>query len=172
MITQRRFGLARRIIGVMLILGSVLVALPLLSAATASPKAAPALAPQSGPPVPNRISIENALPGTDDWGDLGNYDINNLAAYNNLVSVNAGSPINVHVMSTKTQLQARLYRMGYYQNHGGRLYRHLHRHHHHRRSPPVPVYQSTGLVRCPWAATFTITTDPSWISGIYLRATG
>src|SRR5437868_4953763 len=70
----------------------------------------------------SRIAIENALPGTDEWASIGNYDINSLQALAGATSVNAGGSINIHVKSTGSTLAARLYRLGYYQDHGARLY--------------------------------------------------
>jgi subtilisin-like proprotein convertase family protein len=118
-------------------------------------------------PQSNRIQTENALPGTDEWASIGNYDINSLQAFANAASVNAGSPINIHVKSTGNSLSARLYRLGYYQDHGARLYATFSG----ISTPAQPnctLDNSTGLVSCPWSSTFTINTDPTWISGFYL----
>jgi hypothetical protein len=118
-------------------------------------------------PLANRITAENALPGTDAWANLGNYDTSKLAAYAGANSVNAGDPINFYIKSTTSSVSAQLYRLGYYQNHGARLvatYNNI-------TVPSQPACtrnSSTGLVSCPWAATLTVTTDPAWISGIFL----
>jgi subtilisin-like proprotein convertase family protein len=120
-----------------------------------------------GRPLSNRITEENALPGTDEWANIGNYDINALSAFPGSVSVNAGQPINIHVKSSGNALSARLYRLGYYQDHGARLYATYNG----ILTPAQPActrVSATGLVRCPWSSTFTINTDPNWISGIYL----
>ncbi|MBF6612653.1 MAG: S-layer homology domain-containing protein [Chloroflexi bacterium] len=118
-------------------------------------------------PSSSRIAAENSLPGTDEWASIGNYSITSLAAYPGAVSVNAGSAISIYVNSTGSSISARLYRLGYYQNHGARLYAT------YSAIPTSPQPSCTrdaltGLVRCPWAATFDINTDPAWISGIYL----
>lgn len=116
----------------------------------------------------NRITAENTLPGTDDWASTGNADSTHFAAFAGATSVNAGSPVSIYVTSTTgTSLSARLYRLGYYQGHGARLvttYSGI-------ATPQQPACtrdSTTGLVVCPWAPTFTINTDPTWISGIYL----
>ena len=47
-------------------------------------QAAPELSPMLAPgrvPQTNRIQTENALPGTDEWAAIGNYDINSLQAF-------------------------------------------------------------------------------------------
>src|SRR5690242_11779956 len=106
--------------GVALLVGGIVVvwgALLFGGAAHANPARPPAR-----PATGGRIAAENALPGTDSWAAVGNYDINQLAAYAGATSVNAGDPIAVHVMGSGTALTATLYRMGYYQDHGARQY--------------------------------------------------
>jgi hypothetical protein len=148
------------------ILTTVLLALGPFGATPGAPAAH--AAGGQGRPTSNRITAENALPGVDDLADLGNFDNARLAAYAGATSVNAGEPINLYVKGTGTSLTWRLYRLGYYQNHGARLIT--------TSSNSVPIgaqpactrNSSTGLVRCPWAATFTLNTDPGWISGVFL----
>src|SRR4051794_40881000 len=67
---------------------------------------APARASGVGPgrPLTNRITTENALPGIDDWADVGNYNISSLSAFAGATSVNAGGPIGIHVKSTGTSM--------------------------------------------------------------------
>ncbi len=120
-----------------------------------------------GRPLTNRITQENALPGTDEWASIGNYDINALSAFPGAVSVNAGGPVNIHVKSSGSSLSARLYRLGFYQDHGARLYT-TYSGISTPSQPNCTRVSSTGLVQCPWSPTFTINTDPSWISGLYL----
>jgi subtilisin-like proprotein convertase family protein len=120
-----------------------------------------------GRPLTNRITQENALPGTDEWANIGNYDINALSAFPGTVSVNAGGPVNIHVKSSGSSLSARLYRLGFYQDHGARLYT-TYSGISTPSQPNCTRVSSTGLVQCPWSPTFTINTDPNWISGLYL----
>ncbi len=118
-------------------------------------------------PLGNPIVTENALPGTDEWASIGNYDITRLAAYPGATSVNAGGPISIYAKGTGTSLSARLYRLGYYQNHGARLittYSGISL----SSQPNCTRISSTGLVRCPWSPAFTINTNSSWVSGVYL----
>src|SRR5690348_16441778 len=124
MLGHHRAVVRHLILAAWLFVSSVLLIGPLLSVQASPSAASPAAAPlRGGPPVPNRISQENALPGTDTWGDLGTVDSTRLAAYGGSISVRAGDSINVHVKTTGNMLTTvRLYRMGYYQNHGGRLY--------------------------------------------------
>jgi subtilisin-like proprotein convertase family protein len=121
----------------------------------------------SSRPANSRIAAENALPGTSEWADVGNYDINKLSVFMGAASVNAGDPINVHVKSTGSSVSARLYRLGYYQDQGARFYWQQT----NIATPSQPACtrdKDTGLVQCPWSPTFAIPTDPAWISGIYL----
>src|SRR5690349_22638701 len=88
---------------------------------------APAARTQAAAPHPaapaanNRIVTENALPGTDEWSDIGWNDPPKLNAYAGATSVNAGNPISIYVNNAGSSITWRLYRLGYYQNHGARL---------------------------------------------------
>ncbi len=121
----------------------------------------------SARPANSRIAVENALPGTSEWADVGNHDMSKLSAFTGAVSVNAGEPMNVHVKSTGASLSAKLYRLGYYQDQGARLYWEQS----NISTPAQPACtrdKDTGLVQCPWSPTFAIPTGANWISGIYL----
>ncbi|HEX8228366.1 MAG TPA: N,N-dimethylformamidase beta subunit family domain-containing protein [Chloroflexia bacterium] len=121
----------------------------------------------SARPANSRIAVENALPGTSEWAEVGNHDMSKLSAFTGAVSVNAGEPMNVHVKSTGATLSAKLYRLGYYQDQGARLYWEQT----NIATPSQPACtrdKDTGLVQCPWSSTFAIPTDANWISGIYL----
>src|SRR4051812_14770284 len=48
-------------------------------------------------PLVNPIVTENALPGTDTWKYIQDFNINTLQAYIGATSVNAGQSINVYV---------------------------------------------------------------------------
>ncbi|MEO5950944.1 MAG: N,N-dimethylformamidase beta subunit family domain-containing protein, partial [Chloroflexia bacterium] len=121
-----------------------------------------ALAPRAG-----RIADENALPGTNEWASIGNYNINTLTAYADKASANAGESVGIHINSVGNSATARLYRLGYYQGQGARLYATY-------GSFATPAQPNcgrdsvTGLVSCPWTSSLTVNTDPGWISGIYL----
>ena len=124
------------------------------------PPAGAAVRPAASHPASTRITDENALPGTDEWASIGNYDSNNFTAYPGATSVNAGDPIGIYVRSSGSSLSARLYRLGYYQDHGARLYA-TYSGIATSAQPNCTRDHSTGLVRCPWAQTFGITTGTS-----------
>lgn len=120
-----------------------------------------------GAPTTSRITTENALPGTDDWANIGNYDMSNLSAYAGATSVNAGGSINIHVRASGGSVTGTLYRLGYYQNHGAR-YIATYANKPVSTQPACTRNSGIGLVTCPWSPTFSIATDPTWISGIFL----
>jgi hypothetical protein len=122
-------------------------------------------------PLTNPIVTENSLPGTDSWKYIQDFNINILQAYAGATSVNAGQPINIHVKADGggiATLRSRLYRLGYYQDRGARLYQTTTGIAITPNQPNCTRNSSTGLVRCPWASTYTINTDSAWLSGIYL----
>ena len=178
----RRAGLPIALLALVALLVTCVIA---FKQPAASPGANPAFAPFDDNTEPNReaepfasypsalaprasrITDENALPGTDEWASIGNYDINALSAYMGAVSVNAGSPIGIHIKSSGSTATARLYRMGYYQGHGARFYA-SYGPFSTPAQPNCTRERTTGLVSCPWSSSLTITTDPNWISGIYL----
>ena len=167
-------GVAFAAVGITVVNGTYTTANPASAPPTANggvlfstPSNPPEMAGHLAAPSSTRIISENALPGTDEWASIGNYDIDALSAFPGATSVNAGSPIGIFVKSNGSSLSARLYRLGYYQNHGARLittYNGIAT----QAQPNCTRNSSTGLVSCPWASTFTINTDPAWISGIYL----
>src|SRR4051794_24626787 len=53
--------------------------------------------PAPADPLVNPIVTENALPGTDTWKYIQDFNINTLQAYIGATSINAGQSINVYV---------------------------------------------------------------------------
>ena len=151
--------------GIILLLGVIVVGF--VGLRTDRPAQANPLAPRARPATPNRITTENALPGTDTWAAVGNYNITALAAYAGATSVNAGDPIPIAVQGSGSSLSAVLYRMGYYADHGARQYATYSGIPITTHTPTCSRTAATGLVQCAWN-TFSIPTDPTWISGIYL----
>jgi hypothetical protein len=157
---NRRIGLTVGVLAGGLLVGGVLLV------ALGRNRAAGSLA-STGSRSENRITHENALPGTDAWAKPGTFRLDHLAAYAGAVSVNAGAAVDLFVHATGSTANAQLYRLGYYQNHGARLiatYPNITT----TAQPACTRERSTGLVSCLWNRTFTIATDPAWISGIYL----
>lgn len=131
----------------------------------------PARAPQASAAddlASSPIAAENALPGDPGWQLDGVATNGQLEGYAGAASVNHGEAIDIHVSADENghTLSWTLYRMGYYQGLGGRVLA-------SGGSVPVspqriPAPTATGLMECAWPTTFTIQTDPSWVSGYYL----
>ena len=119
------------------------------------------------------VAIENQQPGADNWGmwfggipadDVGKQ----IKGYASATSVNKGGSITFYVSVASAQTYTiDVYRMGYYQGHGGRLLQSI--------GPlagtpqaPCPADVNTGLAECNWAAGYTLQVPTSWVSGIFL----
>ncbi len=152
-------------VGIVLLLSGIVAGLVGLRTDVAAQGNLPAQ--RARPTTSNRITTENALPGTDTWTVVGNYNINALAAYAGATSVNAGDPISIAVQGSGSSLSAVLYRLGYYGDHGARQYATYSGIPITTHTPTCPREAATGLVQCAWNS-FSIPTDPTWISGIYL----
>jgi hypothetical protein len=92
-----------------------------------------------------------------------------LEGYANASSVNAGASISFHISSQFPSYDVRVYRMGWYGGSGatlitqvnglvGTFYPH-----------PAPDSQ-TGMVALNWPVGYTLQTQPSWVSGVYMVA--
>jgi hypothetical protein len=119
----------------------------------------------------NRITAENEHAGSVNW------QIRNKAAdgvgrqiegYASATSVNIGSSIAFNVSVSPAQSYSiDIYRMGYYQGLGGRLMQRISglTGKPQARCPADPV---TGMVSCPWPASYSLSVPPTWTTGIYL----
>ena len=120
----------------------------------------------------NPIVIENQQPGTTSWqipwGSTGNDTSGQIKGYADNVSVNKGQSITFYVSVNPVQtFSIDVYRMGWYQGTGGRLMQHI--------GPLNGVHQATcptdattGMIECHWTPVYTLATQASWTSGIYL----
>lgn len=117
----------------------------------------------------NPIAAENACPGSDGWHlDHPVGPENAIEAFVAPASVNAGESLQLYVTTTAARYFFQIYRMGYYQGHGGRLI---------YTSPQLPgvnqpapiIDPTTRMVSCDnWSLSATIHTDKSWVSGVYI----
>jgi len=123
----------------------------------------------------NPVVIENQLPGSNAWqlGDLygrpyANDTAGQIKGYASATSINKGENISFHVSVNPAQTYTiDVYRMGWYGGLGGRLMQHI---------GPLngvqetrcPVDATTGLIECNWSVGYTLTTQDTWTSGIYL----
>ena len=113
----------------------------------------------------NPITEENALPGTDRW--LLHQPSREIAGYASSTSVTAGEAIGFHVSTNDPAFTIEVFRTGWYGGLGAR-----------RMTEPVsvtaveqpscPTDPLTGLIRCRWSESYSLTVPAGWLSGVYL----
>jgi len=120
----------------------------------------------------NPIVVENQQTGTNQWSipfsAVGSDAVGQIKGYASATSVNKGESITFYVNVNPTQTYTiDVYRMGWYQGLGARLMLHI--------GPldgvPQPTCPTdgiTGMIECQWAPAYTLATQSSWTSGIYL----
>jgi len=121
---------------------------------------------------PNPITYENQLPGTTAW------ELTNKASFNSdrfadiegypwTESAIAGETLSFSVSTKSHSFTADIYRLGWYGGTGGRLMKSIPSIAGH--FYPMPhMDPQTGLVDAKWPTSFTLTIDPSWVTGIYI----
>jgi N,N-dimethylformamidase beta subunit-like, C-terminal len=123
---------------------------------------------------PSPIITENQLPGSPNWQmwlngyrpatDAGKQ----IKGYASATSVNKGGSISFHVTVSPAQaFSIDVYRMGWYQGLGGRLMQHIGPIN-GVQQPDCPVDGTTGLIECPWPASYTLNVPGTWTSGVFL----
>ena len=120
----------------------------------------------------NPIVIENQQPGSSQWqipwGSAGTDVGGQIKGYASATSVNKGQKITFYVSVNPGQnYTIDVYRMGWYQGLGGRLMQHIGPLK-GSKQPTCPTNATTGMIECQWAAAYTLTTQTSWTSGVYL----
>ncbi|MBJ6764404.1 hypothetical protein JGU66_26840 [Myxococcaceae bacterium JPH2] len=122
----------------------------------------------AGAAEPNPIDVENTAPGSTQWR-LGRAAVGaQLEGYAGASSVQHGESIDVHARTDGNHtVRWEVYRMGYYRGVGGRRV---------ASGGPISVGPqptpsadpSTGLLECHWPTSFTVQTEPSWATGVYV----
>src|SRR5205809_409084 len=120
----------------------------------------------------NAIVIENQQPGTTQWranfGSTASDAGGQIKGYASATSVNKGENITFYVSVNPAQTYTiDVYRMGWYQGLGGRLVQHIDPLN-GTLQPACPTDATTGMIECQWASAYTLATQSSWTSGIYL----
>ena len=116
----------------------------------------------------NPIVIENERPGTQAWQLTRPADDHEVEGYASTTSAVAGQAFNLYVsVNAPHAVRWEAYRVGHYQGEGGRLVtsgtaRPV------TRQPACPIDPTTGGVECNWSATFSVTPDAAWVTGLYL----
>lgn len=127
----------------------------------------------------NKIQNENSQPGTDQWKlnnpvpfserDPNNFSTAAIEGYASLTSVNIGSDIGFYVRTKAPSFSVDIYRMGYYNNQGGRLMLSIPNLTGDVQSMPEPQDSTNyGLIECNWNESYRLTVPTDWISGVYL----
>jgi len=128
------------------------------------------LSPATATAQSNPIVIENQQPGTSQWriGLVGTDAVGQIKGYASATSVNKGANIAFYVSVNPAQTYTiDVYRIGWYQGLGGRLMQHIGPLS-GVRQPTCPTDATTGMIECHWTAAYTLATQISWTSGIYL----
>ncbi len=120
----------------------------------------------------NAIVIENQQPGTTQWranfGSTASDAGGQIKGYASATSVNKGENITFYVSVNPAQTYTMdVYRMGWYQGLGGRLVQHIGPLN-GTLQPACPTDATTGMSECQWASAYTLATQSSWTSGIYV----
>jgi uncharacterized membrane protein len=130
------------------------------------------LSPATAAAQSNPIVIENQQPGTSQWripfGSAATDGVGQIKGYASATSVNKGGNITFFVSTNPSQTYTiDVYRIGWYQGLGGRLIQHIDTLS-GVQQPTCPTDATTGMIECHWAAAYTLATQTSWTSGIYL----
>jgi len=138
---------------------------------TEDPAQSPRLAGLRRSGYNNPIPAENQRSGDPAW-DRGFNRSNRgqLEAYADRVSANAGDTIQLMVRSDRTGASASwaLFRLGWYGGAGARRILSSSRPVFVGAQPACPPDAATGLVRCSWMPSFTVSLPPDAVSGLYV----
>src|SRR5881396_2470511 len=120
----------------------------------------------------NPVVLENQQPGTTQWqipwGSSATDSAGQIKGYASAVSVNKGQNITFYVSVNPAQTYTiDVYRMGWYQGLGGRLVQHIGPLN-GTLQPACPTNATTGMIECQWASAYTLATQSTWTSGIYV----
>src|SRR5882757_780622 len=120
----------------------------------------------------NPIVVENQQPGTSQWripfSAVGSDGVGQIKGYASAASVNKGENITLYVSVNPAQSYTiDIYRMGWYQGLGAHLVQHVGPLN-GVQQPNCPTDGTTGMIECHWAPAYTLATQTSWTSGVYL----
>ena len=117
----------------------------------------------------NPIVAENQCPGTDSWRRTLPYGPQNaINAFAAPASVNLGDPVQFYVSTTARSYSFYIYRVGWYQGHGARLFYSSPIIHGIKQPNPIidPVTHAASCAN--WHDPVTFKVPDSWISGVYI----
>jgi hypothetical protein len=130
------------------------------------------LLPATAAAQSNPIVIENQQIGSSQWqipwGSAATDAGGQIKGYASATSVNKGGTITFNVTTNPAQTYTiDVYRVGWYQGLGARLMQHIGPLN-GTQQPTCPTDATTGMIECNWAPAYTLATQTSWTSGIYL----
>lgn len=112
------------------------------------------------------ISEENLLPGTAAWLPL-RLEPDRVEAFASPISVANGEQIQFFVNTGSPEFQIDIYRLGWYQSLGGRLYLSSGRLPGNRQ-PSCEFEPATRMTSCAnWQPSFVLTIPGDWLTGVY-----
>ncbi len=118
----------------------------------------------------NPIITENSNPGTSEW-HLSRWSSDTemeIKGFASATSVNKGEEITFYVTVNPAQsYDIKVFRMGWYGGTGGRLMHESGPLDGFKQADPI-LDADTGLLYCPWEASYTLSIPGSWTSGVYL----
>ncbi len=104
----------------------------------------------------------NGAAGSSDWTDTA------LRGYASAQSINVGGSINFYVGTKLPSYSMQIYRMGWYGGAGARLIKSVSGL--PGKNQAVPAWDpSTLLLQLKWSTSYTLQTDATWASGVYLN---
>ena len=122
------------------------------------------------PPLPSptsRIVAPGGGTGVIPNSDVDNTGSSPVIGWADAQSVNQGQTLGLHISSKAATYDISIYRMGWYNGAGGRLLASAANLVGVDRGKPTPD-ATTGLIETTWPTSYTVTTDATWTSGVYL----
>jgi hypothetical protein len=114
------------------------------------------------------VEDENKKSGTSSWQLLGGRRRGHIAAYVGSESIRPGATQRVYVDAPRSRwIRAEVYRMGWYDGHGGRLVLASHKLK-PRKQPGCPHDTQLGVVYCTWHPNLSFQIPPGLPSGVYV----
>jgi hypothetical protein len=121
--------------------------------------------------IGNPVVVENLHAGSSGWelkGPVADDRHNQIKGFASATSVKPGQALSLYVTVNPAQTYSlAVYRIGWYGGKGGRLLQTagplpgVHQ-------PPCPPDPSSGLISCPWSASYALRVPATWTSGVYL----
>lgn len=109
------------------------------------------------------VTSQKILPAdsSSNWNDT------TIKGYADSTSINAGQNIHLYVSTSQASYNMEIYRMGWYGGAGARLIQSVSNMPGINQPDPTPQ-TGTGLIEANWQSTYTLQTDNTWVSGVYL----